>query len=76
MKLGYGWNAGPFEIADNAGLDTFALVGKSMMNLGEAHLVSQSGLIEKMVAEGRTGRKAGKGFYRYGEDGKRRPWKA
>jgi len=72
MKLGYGWNAGPFEIADNAGLDTFALVGRSMMALGEKELVSQSGLVEKMVKEGRTGRKAGKGFYRYDEDGNRK----
>jgi len=34
MRLGYGWNIGPFEIADNAGLDTFARVGESMLALG------------------------------------------
>ena len=33
MRLGYGWNIGPFEIADNAGLDTFARVGESMLAL-------------------------------------------
>jgi len=71
MRLGYGWNVGPFEIADNAGLDTFALVGKSMLALGEKGLVSQSGLVERMVKEGRTGRKAGEGFYRYDKNGKR-----
>ena len=74
MKLGYGWNAGPFEIADNAGLDTYVLIGKAMNALGEENFISKSDLIEKMVAEGRVGRKAGKGFYRYTAEGKRIPW--
>jgi 3-hydroxyacyl-CoA dehydrogenase len=74
MRLGYGWNAGPFEIADNAGLDTYALISQSMKTLGEESLVSSSGLIERMVEEGRLGRKAGKGFYRYTPEGKRLPW--
>jgi 3-hydroxybutyryl-CoA dehydrogenase len=74
MRLGYGWNAGPFEIADNAGLDTFALVGRSLRALGEERLFSRSDLLEKMIAEGRLGKKAGQGFYRYTDDGKRRPW--
>jgi len=73
MRLGYGWNAGPFEIADNAGLDTCALIGQSMKALGEESLVSSSGLIEQMVKEGRLGRKTGKGFYRYTPEGKRLP---
>ena len=74
MRLGYGWNAGPFEVADNAGLDTFALVGQSMAKLGAPHLVSGSDLIPNMIKEGRLGKKAGKGFYRYTEDGKREPY--
>jgi 3-hydroxybutyryl-CoA dehydrogenase len=74
MRLGYGWNAGPFEIADNAGLDTFLRVGQSMRNLGVEHLAPSSKLIERMVTEGRLGRKAGKGFYRYSPEGKRLPW--
>jgi 3-hydroxyacyl-CoA dehydrogenase len=74
MKLGYNWNAGPFEIADNAGLDTFVLIGESMRALGETQLVSDAGLIEQMVRDGRRGRKAGKGFYTYTADGKRVPW--
>jgi len=71
MRLGYGWNIGPFEIADNAGLDTFARVGKTMQALGEDYLVAKSDLILRMVAEGRLGRKTGHGFYRYGKDGKK-----
>jgi len=75
MRLGYGWNVGPFEVADNAGLDTFALVGQSMTQLGATHLVSTSDLIPNMIQEGRLGKKVGKGFYRYTEDGTRKPFK-
>ena len=71
MKLGYGWTAGPFEIADNAGLDTVALIGRSMKLLGEEDLCPRSDLIDRMVREGRTGRKSGRGFYRYTSEGKR-----
>jgi 3-hydroxybutyryl-CoA dehydrogenase len=74
MRLGYGWNAGPFEIADNAGLDTYALIGQTLKALGEENLMPRSDLIERMVKEGRLGRKVGKGFYRYTPEGKRLPW--
>jgi 3-hydroxyacyl-CoA dehydrogenase len=74
MRLGYGWSVGPFEIADMVGLDTCVLINQSMKALGEESLVSSSGLIETMVKEGRLGRKARKGFYRYTPEGKRLPW--
>jgi len=74
MRLGYGWGAGPFEIVDNSGLDTAVLVGQTMKALGQENLIARSDLIERMVKEGRLGRKVGKGFYRYAPDGKRLPW--
>jgi 3-hydroxyacyl-CoA dehydrogenase len=74
MRLGYGWNVGPFEIADNAGLDVCARIGQTMKALGAGHLAPSSDLMERMVSEGRLGKKAGKGFYRYSPEGKRLPW--
>jgi 3-hydroxybutyryl-CoA dehydrogenase len=71
MRLGYGWNVGPFEIADNAGLDTCARVGQSMRALGAEYLAPSSNLIERMVAQGHLGRKSGQGFYKYSPEGKR-----
>ena len=64
MRLGYGWNAGPFEIADNAGLDTCARVEQSLKALGAGHLAPGSNLMERIVSQGRLGRKVGKGFYK------------
>ncbi|MCB2186869.1 MAG: 3-hydroxyacyl-CoA dehydrogenase family protein [Deltaproteobacteria bacterium] len=74
MRLGYGWGAGPFEIADNAGLDTVALISRFMAGVGETELAPHSDLLERMVAQGRLGRKVGKGFYNYTPEGKRQPW--
>ena len=74
MRLGYGWAAGPLEIADNAGLDTCALISRFMRSVGEDRLASRSDLMERLVAQGRLGRKAGQGFYRYDAQGRRHPW--
>ena len=74
MRLGYGWTAGPFEVADNAGLDTFALINAFLRSMGEDKLVADSDLVERLVAEGRLGRKVGQGFYRYLPGGKKEPW--
>lgn len=73
MKLGYGWTAGPFEIADNAGLDTIARITAFLRSMNEKGLVPRYDLIERMVREGRLGRKVGKGFYDYDAEGKRLP---
>jgi 3-hydroxybutyryl-CoA dehydrogenase len=73
MRLAYGWNIGPFEIADNAGLDTFLRVGRSLEALGAVHLAERSGLVESRVKAGRLGRKSGRGFYRYDENGRKIP---
>jgi 3-hydroxybutyryl-CoA dehydrogenase len=74
MHYGFNWNIGPFEIADNAGIDTYHRVGKAFAALGEGELLSKSNIMEKMVKAGRLGRKVGKGFYDYTPDGKMIPF--
>ena len=74
MRYGFNWNIGPFEIADNAGIDTYVRVGKSFAALGASDIAASSPLMENMLKAGRLGRKVGKGFYYYSPDGKMTPF--
>jgi 3-hydroxyacyl-CoA dehydrogenase / enoyl-CoA hydratase / 3-hydroxybutyryl-CoA epimerase len=68
-----GMPMGPLEVTDSVGLDTAFKVGRQMAEAaGENYLQDPRGaLMGWMVEEkGRVGRKAAKGFYEYGEDGK------
>ena len=71
MKLGYGWTAGPFQIADNAGLDTWVRIMETMDKLEVRPVRPGRKMLEKLVAEGRLGRKVGRGFYSYDKAGRR-----
>jgi len=66
MKLGAGHPMGPFELADYVGLDTnkFIMDGWSERYPDET-LFRQSQLLNKMVEEGKLGRKTGEGFFNY-----------
>nr|XP_046272631.1 hydroxyacyl-coenzyme A dehydrogenase, mitochondrial [Scatophagus argus] len=65
MKLGAGYPMGPFELADYVGLDTvkFIIDGWSEKDPSNP-LFSQSELLNKLVAEGKFGKKTGEGFYK------------
>jgi len=69
MKLGYGLQFGPFELADRVGLDK---VHKWMDNLYQEFGLQKfktSPIIKRLVRANYLGKKVNKGFYKY-EDGK------
>ena len=67
---GWGFPVGPVTLYDEVGLDVAQKAGK-IMAAAFADRMTPSDLIDRMVADGRLGRKNGKGFYRFGEDGKK-----
>jgi 3-hydroxybutyryl-CoA dehydrogenase len=69
MVLGYRHPVGPLELTDIVGLDVRLDIART---LAEAYgqRFAPPPLLERMVADGRLGRKSGKGFYRW-EDGKK-----
>ena len=73
-RLGGGFRMGPFELMDLVGIDVGFEVAKSFSELsfGEPRW-RPSPLQARMVAAGRLGRKTGRGWYEYAEDGSYRP---
>ena len=70
MKIGYGLQFGPFELADRIGLDKIL---KYMDNLYQEFGLQKfkaSPIIKRLVRANNLGRKTGKGFYKYEHDTK------
>ena len=69
-----GFRMGPFELMDLVGIDVGFEVAKSFAELsfGEPRW-RPSPIQARMVAAGRLGRKTGRGYYEYAEDGSYRP---
>jgi 3-hydroxybutyryl-CoA dehydrogenase len=67
MKLGCGHPMGPLTLADFIGLDVLYSVCDSLYEEFKEPGYAPPPLLKRMVASGRIGRKAGRGFYRYGE---------
>ncbi len=71
IKLGYGLNVGPLEMADSMGLDEVLTWLDTMYHeLGTAQYRA-SPILRRKVREGRLGKKTGQGFFKYDESGKR-----
>ncbi|XP_029634118.1 hydroxyacyl-coenzyme A dehydrogenase, mitochondrial [Octopus sinensis] len=66
MKLGAGYPMGPFELSDYVGLDTCKFI---LDGWHEAYpdneLFKPCEFLNKLVAEGKLGRKSGEGYYKY-----------
>jgi 3-hydroxybutyryl-CoA dehydrogenase len=74
VRLGGGFRMGPFELLDLIGLDVNLEIARSFFRQGgEPERWRPSPIQEKLVAEGRFGRKSGHGYHDYGEGNKREP---
>jgi len=67
----FGMPMGPFELLDRIGLDVAQHVSGVLLAAFGNRFPAPSAL-EKLTAEGRTGVKSGRGFYRYGRAAKKR----
>lgn len=64
VRAGLNWPMGPFMLADFSGLDTVLNVRRDRAGrTGEPGDRAAVELLEKLVGDGRLGRKAGRGFY-------------
>ena len=69
MKYGCGHPMGPFELMDMAGIDIeYAVMQVFYEETGDARYVPAP-LLKKMIQSGLLGKKVGKGWYVYHEDG-------
>jgi 3-hydroxybutyryl-CoA dehydrogenase len=69
MKLGCGYPMGPLALMDLIGLDTAYEILDTMYKQGRDRLHAPSPIIKQMVSAGLKGRKSGRGFYTYAEEG-------
>ena len=65
LELGCGVPMGPLKLLDFVGLDTTLYIMDVLHAEWPEPKYEAPGLLRKMVAEGRMGKKAGKGFYDY-----------
>jgi 3-hydroxybutyryl-CoA dehydrogenase len=71
MRLGCGHPMGPLTLCDFIGLDVLYAVCDSLYEEFKRAEYAPPPLMKRMVALGHLGRKAGRGFYRYDENGQR-----
>src|SRR6185503_10685933 len=65
MRRGCGHPMGPLTLADFIGLDVLYAIGDSLYEEFKQTEYAPPPLLKRMVASGRIGRKAGRGFYEY-----------
>jgi 3-hydroxybutyryl-CoA dehydrogenase len=69
VRLGGGFRMGPFELLDLIGLDVNLEIARSFFAQGgEPERWRPNPIQERLVAEGRFGRKSGQGYYDYNDE--------
>ncbi|WP_206455458.1 3-hydroxyacyl-CoA dehydrogenase NAD-binding domain-containing protein [Aurantimonas marina] len=66
----FGMPMGPVELADQVGLDIAVEVSASLRERLDSDFPETPAWLERMVADGKLGRKTGAGLYAYDSDGK------
>ncbi|GAC70138.1 3-hydroxybutyryl-CoA dehydrogenase [Gordonia soli] len=69
MVLGCAHPMGPLKLSDLIGLDTVKAIADKLFEEFKEPLYAPPSLLLRMVEAGRVGKKAGHGFYRYGDNG-------
>ena len=69
VELGLGYPIGPFKLLDVVGLDVHQAVSLTLYEQLRDPRLAPPPLVDRMVAAGELGRKAGRGFYTYDEAG-------
>jgi 3-hydroxybutyryl-CoA dehydrogenase len=67
MREDGGYRMGPFELMDLIGVDVNLAVARSFHEQRPIERWEPHPIQERLVADGRLGRKSGRGFYEYGE---------
>jgi 3-hydroxybutyryl-CoA dehydrogenase len=67
MKLGYGHPMGPLELTDLVGLDVRLGIAEYLHRELGGEQYRPPEILRRMVAEGRLGKKTGRGFYDWEE---------
>jgi 3-hydroxybutyryl-CoA dehydrogenase len=67
MKLGANHPMGPLQLIDLIGLDVHRAKMQTLRTVLDDPRYAHPPIVDRMVAEGRLGKKVGKGFYDYGE---------
>jgi 3-hydroxybutyryl-CoA dehydrogenase len=69
MKLGYRHPMGPLELTDLVGLDVRLGIAEHLAGTLDDRRFEPPELLRRLVAEGKLGKKSGKGFYEWTEKG-------
>ncbi|MBT8337804.1 MAG: 3-hydroxyacyl-CoA dehydrogenase family protein [Gemmatimonadetes bacterium] len=67
MELGYRHPMGPLKLTDLVGLDVRLGIARYLYETLGSEAFRPPEILERMVAEGHTGKKSGRGFYDWGE---------
>jgi 3-hydroxybutyryl-CoA dehydrogenase len=68
LELGYGHKMGPLKTTDLVGLDVRLAIAETLAAELPSERFTPPEILRRLVAEGRTGKKSGEGFYRWDGD--------